>query len=167
MITLAPDAGLLVVGAFVVGAAGWGSLVSIRSAARGPAWALEHLRAVRPVVVGSTLAGLALSVLVRPVWVGLSALYVAVAVGALTVMLRRTLQRLEQAGGMEPLSYERRRAIVSRARRLLIVSGATLVVIGVAGAVAGSAVGWVTLSLGATLVATAALLSADERADEG
>lgn len=99
---------------------------------------------------------------VRPVWVGLAVLYVALTVLLLATMLRRALLRLEQSGGLEELPIERRRQIVVRARRLILVAGILLGAVGLGAAVAGAgAVGWIPGILGVTLVATAVALSAE------
>jgi len=79
-------------------------------------------------------------------------------------MLRRTLLRLDEAGGLEALSLERRRQIVQRARKLILIAGVVLGAIGLGGSVAGAGpVAWVPAALGLTLVVTAVSLSAEGR----
>ena len=164
MIDFGAEGALAVVGAAVVVVVAWGASVSIRSAARGPRWALAHLATIRPAVFGGVLMGLALTVLARPLWAGLAVLYVALTVLLLSAMLRRTLLRLDEAGGLEALSLERRRQIVQRARKLILIAGVVLGAIGLGGSVAGAGpVAWVPAALGLTLVVTAVSLSAEGR----
>jgi hypothetical protein len=167
VIVVGPDAALVIVGLAVTVVVAWGSSISIRSAARGPRWALEHLASVRPVVLGGIAAGLVLTFLVRPLWVGLAVLYVALTVLLLAATLRRALLRLEEAGGLDELPIERRRQIVRRARTLILAAGVVLAAIGVGGSVAGAgAVAWVPAILGVALVVTALSLSAEQRSEE-
>jgi hypothetical protein len=162
VIQLGQEAALVVVGVAVTVVAAWGSSVSVRSAARGPTWALGHLAAVRPWVFGGVLAGLLLTGVVRPLWVGLVVLYVAMTVLFLSTMLRRALVRLEEAGGLDELPIERRREIVGRARRTIAIAGVVIGAIGVGGSLAGAGpVGWIPAMLGLTLVVTAVALSAE------
>lgn len=162
MIEIGSDAALLVLGAAISTVAAWGSSISIRSASRGPRWALDHLGSIRPLVLGGVLVGIVLTLLVRPVWTGLAVSYVAITVLLLAALLRRALTRLDEHGGLEELPIERRRQIVARARRMILGAGVILAAIGVGGVAAGvGAVGWIPLVLGATLVITALVLSAD------
>ena len=162
MIELGSEAALLVVGVAVTAVTAWGSSISVRSAARGPRWALEHLARVRPFVFAAVLAGLVLTFVLSPVWVGLAVLYVALTVMLLATMLRRALIRLDESGGLEQLPIERRREIVGRARRLILISGLVLAAVGVGAIAAGAgSVGWVLGMLGGTMVVTAVVLSAE------
>lgn len=162
MIELGSEAALIVVGIAVTVVTAWGSSISVRSAARGPRWALGHLARVRPLVLGGVGTGLILTILARPVWAGLAVLYVALTVLLLSTMLKRALLRLEESGGLEELPIERRREIVSRARRLIMVAGVLLAVIGIGSGVAGAgAVGWIPGLLGVTLFVTGVALSAE------
>lgn len=162
MIELGSQAAAVVVGVAVIAVAAWGSSISVRSAARGPRWALEHLATVRRFVTGGMLAGVLLTVAVRPVWTGLAVLYVALTVLLLATMLRRALTRLEDSGGLDQLPLERRTEIVARARRLILVAGGLLAVIGVGAIAAGAGVlGWILAGLGVTLIVTAVMLTAD------
>lgn len=108
------------------------------------------------------MTGLILTILARPAWAGLAVLYVALTVLLLATMLKRALLRLEESGGLEELPIERRREIVSRARRLIVVAGILLAVIGIGSGLAGAgAVGWIPGLLGVTLFVTGAALSAE------
>lgn len=110
--------------------------------------------------------GVFASLVVRPLWVGLSVVYVAVSVMFLAVLLRRSLIRLAESGGLEDLPLERRMAIVSRAKRMFAIAGGVLTLIGLAGIATGAgAIGWITGALGATLVITATAISVE--ADDG
>ena len=164
MVVVGPDAALVIVGIAVTIVVAWGSSISIRSAARGPRWALGHLATVRPYVLGGVAAGLVLAFVVRPLWVGLAVLYVALTVLLLAATLRRALVKLEDAGGLDDLPIERRRHIVRRARSLILIAGVVLAAIGIGGSVAGEgAVAWIPAVLGVTLVVTALSLSAENR----
>lgn len=163
MIALGTETALLVVGVAVTIVVAWGSSVSIRSAARGPRWALDHVASVRPFIVGGVATGLFLTVVIRPLWVGLAVLYVALTVVLLAAMLRRALLRLEAAGGLEELPLARRQHIVRRARSLILGAGLVLAAVGVGGTLAGAgAVGWIPAVLGVTLIGTAVSLSAED-----
>lgn len=164
MIDIGSEAALVIVGLAVTVVAAWGSSISIRSASRGPRWALGHLATVRPFVFGGVMIGLALALLIRPLWVGLAVLYVALTVLMLAAMLRRALARLDEAGGLEDLPLDRRRHIVRRARNLILAAGVVLGAIGVGGVFGGArVVGWIPAILGLTLVVTALALSAETR----
>lgn len=166
MIELNPEAALLVVGLAFVAVVGWGASISIRSASRGPRWALGHLAAVRPVLVGGVVLGLVVTVAVRPLWAGLAVVYMAFTVLFLSAMLRRSLIRLDASGGLDDLPMVRRREIVRRARRMILVAGIVLAAVGLVGSAAGAGpVAWVPATLGVTLVATAVSLSAEGRRD--
>lgn len=162
MIDLGSEAALVVVGIAVIAVAAWGSSISVRSAARGPRWALDHLARVRPFVLGGIFIGLGLTVAARPVWAGLAVLYVALTVLLLVTMLKRALLRLEETGGLDELPLDRRREIVVRARRMILVAGILLAAIGAgAGAAGAGAVGWIPAVLGVTLIITAVALSTE------
>ena len=164
MIELGPEAGLVIVGLAVTVVAAWGSWMSIRSAARGPRWALAHLATVRPFGLAGVVAGLVLSVAISPLWAGLAVLYVAVTVLALSAMLRRALVRLDTAGGLDELPLDSRRQIVRRARLLILGAGVVLAAVGAGGTMAGAGpVAWMPTLLGVTLVVTAVSLSAETR----
>lgn len=166
MFELGPDAALFVLGLAVVVVVAWGASISVRSASRGPRWALDHLATVRPAIFGGVILGLALTAVVRPLWVGLAVLYVALTVLLLSSMLGRSLTRLQDAGGLEELALERRQAIVRRARTMILVSGLVLAGVGLLGSAGGAGpVAWIPALLGLTLVVTAVSLSAEGRND--
>lgn len=160
MIELGQDAAVLVVGLAAVAAVGWSSYVSVRSAAAGPAWALAHLARLRPVWIVLAVAGLVSLVAVTPVWAGMGILYILAAVVFLSSTLRKSLMRLEALDGFDELPLERRMRIVGRARRLLLILGLVLAILG-GWALTASAgtVALIVLALGATLMGTAALLA--------
>lgn len=164
MIEIGSEAALVIVGIAVTIVTAWGASISIRSASRGPRWALGHLAAVRPFIFAGVVAGLVITAVFRPVWAGLATLYVAVTVLWLSAMLRRALVRLDEAGGLDELPIARRRQIVQRARTMILVAGVVVAAIGVGGTLAGAgAVGWVPTVLGFTLVVTAVSLSAESQ----
>lgn len=158
MVSIGADAALLVVGLVVVGCVGWASFVSVRSASEGPAWALDHLSVIRGFLWALLLVGLALAWVVDPPWMGLGVAYVGATVVFLGAMLRRSLLRLREYGGLEGIDPSRRSRIVRRARTLLLTTGLVFAVLGAAAlAVDAGVVSWVILALGATLTATAAV----------
>lgn len=164
MIEIGSEAALVVVGIAVTIVTAWGASISIRSASRGPRWALEHLAAVRAWIFAGVATGVVITAAVSPLWAGLATLYVALTVLLLSAMLRRALVRLDDAGGLDGLPIARRRQIVQRARTMILVAGVVVAAIGVGGTLAGAgAVGWVPTALGATLVVTAVYLSAESR----
>lgn len=115
----------------MVCAAAWASWVSVRSAVRGPGWALGHFRSTARFTVPAAILSAVVVVVLRPVWVGLSIGYTVAAVALLAWAAGRRLERLAALGGFDPLDSARRGAIVLAARRALILGGAVL--IGVAG----------------------------------
>jgi hypothetical protein len=152
LIELDADAATFVSGALMVLAAGWASMVSLRSAALGPRWTLAHLGRARWGAAVSAVIGLLVAVAVRPQWVGLVAVYVPLAVAAVIWMMRRSLARFDQVGGLEPLPAEAVAAVVVRARRSLVVGGGCLVGLAGVGLTTGtSAVAWVVAAVGATV----------------
>ncbi|GEM_PF-3228676 len=131
MIQVGQAGAIALVGAAALVAVGWGAFLSVRSAVRGPAWALDHLTgAGRWMLVGLVVGG-AVTVLVRPPWAGLAVTYVVGVVWWLTSMLRRNLIRVEAAGGFGEVSPTRRAQILRRARRLLGMGAGALVAIAV------------------------------------
>ena len=117
-------------------------------------------------MAGGVGVGAMAAIAVRPVWVGLSVVYVSAAVLFLSVLLRRSLLRLAQSGGLDELPIERRVEIVSRAKRLFSIAGGALALIGLAGIASGAGVvGWITGALGVTLVVTATAISAEDHGD--
>ncbi len=154
MIELGSDDATLVSGALVVLAAGWASMVSVRSAVLGPRWTLIHLQRARWGALVATAMGLVAALVLRPLWVGLVAVYVPVAVVALVSMMRRSLQRLDRVGGLDPLPAEAIAGVILRARRSLTVAGGVLVGMAGIGLAAGAgAVAWVVAAVGITVAA--------------
>ena len=157
MVEIDADTALLVVGVVVVLAAGWGSYVSVRSAAAGPEWALDHLAIVRRPIWGLLVLGGVLAVVVTPPWMGLGLVYVGAAIVWLIAMLRRSLLRLQEFGAFDEMDPARRAAIVRRARTLFLVMGALFAVLGGAALALNTGVlAWIVIALGVTLVAAAA-----------
>ncbi len=155
MIELGRTGAVALVGLATAVAVGWGAYLSVRSATRGPAWALAHLGGAGRWLLAGLVAGLAATVLVRPPWAGLAVSYISGVVWWLSSMLRRNLARLEAAGGFGEVPAARRAEILRRVRRLLGGGAAALVAIAVA---SGGAVGVVALGLGAVLAVAAVAL---------
>lgn len=167
MIEVDQPAAIALVGVAATAAVGWGAVLSVRSATRGPAWALAHLTAAGPWMVLALIVGAAVTVGVRPPWAGLGVTYVVGVVWWLTTMLRRSLIRLEAAGGFGDVPLARRVAILRRARRLLGLGGAALVVVAVATGDPTGVTGIFALVLAAVLVGTAALIRIPPTDDPG
>jgi hypothetical protein len=161
MIALGPDAALVVAGLAAILAVGWGANLSVRSAANGPQWAMEHLTGLRRLWPGLIALGAAAMVVFSPIWVGLSVIYIVAALWFLSATLLRNLHRLHTLEGFVDIGIERRTEILARARRYLIGGGIVLGLLGAASLTYGI-IGWVAILLGAVLVGTALLLTAPE-----
>ena len=159
MIALSNDAAIVVAGFVVILAVGWGANMSVRSAANGPQWAMDHLSGLRRLWPGLIGLGVVAMVVFSPIWLGLSVVYVVASVWFLSATLLRNLHRLHTLEGFVDIGIERRTEILSRARRYLIGGGVALGVLGAATLTYG-VVGWVAILLGAVLVGTALLLTA-------
>jgi hypothetical protein len=158
MIALSADAALVVVGLVVIVAVGWGANMSVRSAANGPEWAMEHLTGLRRLWPGLIGLGVLAMVAFSPIWLGLSVIYVVASVWFLSATLLRNLHRLHTLEGFADIGVERRTEILSKARRYLIGGGVVLGLLGAASLSYGI-VGWVAILLGVVLIATALLLT--------
>lgn len=159
MIALGPDAAIMVAGLVAVVAVGWGANLSVRSAANGPQWAMEHLTGLRRLWPGLIGLGVLAMIVFSPIWIGLSVVYIVAALWFLSASLLRNLHRLHTLEGFVDIGVERRTEILARARRYLIGGGIALGLLGAA-ALAYGIVGWVAILLGGVLVATALLLTA-------
>ena len=159
MIALGPDAALVVAGIAAILAVGWGANLSVRSAANGPQWAMEHLTGLRRLWPGLIGLGVLAMVVFSPIWVGLAVIYIVAALWFLSATLLRNLHRLHTLEGFVDIGLERRTEILAKARRYLIGGGVVLGVLGAASLTYGI-VGWVPILLGAVLVGTALLLTA-------
>ncbi len=166
MLSVGSEGAVVLVGAAAILAVGWGALLSVRSAVRGPAWALGHLTAASRVVPLSLLLGSIAVFLVRPLWVGFAWMYIGGLVWWLSGLLRRNLVRLQEMGGFAEVPVEARIRIVRRARTMLLVGGVVLLGIGAAAYQQG-ATAWVTAALGAVLLLTAGIIRADESGAAG
>lgn len=158
MIRLTPAATIAVVSLAALLVVGWGASVSVRSATRGPAWALQHLRHSSAVVTAGLVLGVVVLAAVRPVWVGLTVFYMAAMAWWLTTSLRRNLERVE-ASGFDEVPTERRRELVARARRWMVGGAAVIGAVAVFDLAGGGTAAWpFTLALAAVLALSAALL---------
>ncbi len=155
MIDLGQDGAIIIAGLAAVAAVAWGANLSVRSAVRGPAWALAHLSGANRYLVGGFLVGAAVTFLVRPPWAGLAVTYVAAMVWFLAAMLRRNLIRVDAAGGFVEVAAERRAEIVGKARRFLNLGAAVLAVAGLVAGLDSGPAAWVTLAMAVVLAGTA------------
>ncbi|MDH3250797.1 MAG: hypothetical protein OEQ47_17645, partial [Acidimicrobiia bacterium] len=117
MIALTDDAAVVVVGFVVILAVGWGANMSVRSAANGPQWAMDHLSGLRRLWPGLVGLGVVAMVAFSPIWLGLSVIYVVASVWFLSATLLRNLHRLHTLEGFVDIGIERRTEILARARR--------------------------------------------------
>lgn len=159
MIELSDDAAIAVAGLVVILAVGWGANMSVRSAANGPQWAMDHLSGLRRVWPGLIGLGVVAMVVFSPIWLGLAVIYVVASIWFLAATLLRNLHRLHTLDGFADIGIERRTEILARARRYLIGGGVVLGLVGAATLTYG-VVGWVAILLGVVLVGTALLLTA-------
>ena len=133
--------------------------MSVRSAANGPQWAMDHLSGLRRLWPGLIGLGVMAMVVFSPIWLGLAVIYVVASIWFLSATLLRNLHRLHTLEGFVDIGIERRTEILGRARRYLIGGGIALGLLGAASLTYGI-VGWVAILLGAVLVGTALLLTA-------
>ena len=159
MIALSDDAAIAVAGLVVILAVGWGANMSVRSAANGPQWAMEHLNGLRRLWPGLIALGVVATVAFTPIWLGLAVVYVVASVWFLSATLLRNLHRLHTLDGFVDIGIERRTEILARARRYLIGGGVVMALLGAASLTYG-VVGWVAILLGVVLIGTALLLTA-------
>jgi len=149
--SVADSTGLALIGLGAFGAVAWGALLSVRSARRGPAWALAHVRRAGPLFAGLAVAGLTVTLVLRPRWVGASLTYTAVVVWVLAVALRRSLARVEREVGFGQVPAERRGWLLERARWVFFAGGAVLAVTAV---LADGTARWGGIGLAGLLVLT-------------
>lgn len=149
--SVADSTGLVLVGLGAFAAIAWGALLSVRSARRGPSWALAHVRRAVPVLAALAMAGLASTLVLRPRWVGASLTYAAVVVWVLAVALRRTLARVEREIGFGQVPVDRRGWLLARARWVYFIAGG---IVAIMATVAGGTARWVGIGLAGFLVGT-------------
>lgn len=154
MIGLSDGQAASVVGVAVLLAVGWGASLSLRSATRGPGWALHHLRATRPYLLGAGVGGLALPFVARPRWMGAGMLYVVVSVALASVLVHRALSRVEAAGGLDHVPLERRAGVLAGTARWMIAGGALLMALSAIDAVGRGWEAVIGLLVGGALTAT-------------
>jgi hypothetical protein len=159
MIELSDDAAIAVAGVVVILAVGWGANMSVRSAANGPQWAMDHLSGLRRVWPGLVGLGVVAMVVFSPIWLGLAVVYVVASIWFLSATLLRNLHRLHTLEGFADIGIERRTEILARSRRYLIGGGLVLGLVGAATVTYGI-VAWVAILLGVVLIGTALLLTA-------
>lgn len=109
----------------------WGGLVSVRAATRGPQWALDYLKKSYPIVMVLVVAGIAVTLLVSPGWVGVSLVYVTGIIAWMSRSVSKSLEKVSVAGTFEPLPADRQAAILSRASRWLLIGGVALVAVAI------------------------------------
>lgn len=158
MIELSDEAAIAVAGFVVIVAVGWGANMSVRSAANGPQWAMDHLSGLRRLWPGLVGLGVVAMVVFSPIWLGLAVIYVVASVWFLSATLLRNLHRLHTLEGFVDIGVERRAEILAKARRYLIGGGVALGLLGTA-TLSYGIVGWVAIMLGVVLVGTGWLLA--------
>lgn len=88
-----------VVGAVAVIVVGWGVWLSIGSSRRGPGWAHSLLVGWRPLPWALAIVGVVALVVVRPLWMGVAIIYIAMVSGYLMRAVRRSLDAVREAYG--------------------------------------------------------------------
>ena len=109
----------------------WGGMVSVRSATKGPQWALDYLKKSYPILLVLLVASIAVTLLVSPGWVGISLVYVTGIIAWMPRSVSKSLERVRTAGTFEPLPPDRQAAILARASRWLLIGGAVIVLIAI------------------------------------
>jgi hypothetical protein len=127
-----PVAGMWIVGVATLLVTGWGAFLSVNAAAKGPAWALNHLSRALPVAFGGLALSAIAALLIRPFWIGLALVYVTGVATWLISRQRRLLQAVEQEHGFGEVSPERRTEILHRVRVWCLGGAFVLVVISLA-----------------------------------
>lgn len=108
----------------------WGAFVSVRSAVLGPEWALEHMKRVLPAFIVVTGLGVLVMIWVRPIWVGLSVVYVGMVLVIFARRIGRSLAHVQAYGDLDPLPKDRQAAVLEKASWSLLAGG--LIVMGLA-----------------------------------
>jgi hypothetical protein len=147
VIELTTGQGLAVAAAVPVIVIGWAVLFSVEAARRGPDWALRHLQRASVVTLLGLVLALAAAVIIRPLWIGLGAVY-PLAVGWLLVSgRRRQLEIIQREMGFGVIEDEIRKRILSKLRTGLVVVGVLALGIGALLAGVGVDQGWIVAGL--------------------
>ena len=158
MSPLSSETGLLVAAVVGVAVIGWAILFSVEAARRGPAWSYRHLGIVSNVLKPALALGIVAILVVRPVWIGLGAVY---PIGLALLMVagrRRQLAAIEREMGFGEVRPHTRELLLSRLRKGLVVVGAISLIAGALLAGIGMVQGWVIGAL-APIAAVALLRS--------
>ena len=152
MSPLSNETGLLIGAAVPVAVIGWAIIFSVEAARRGPSWSFRHLQIVANVLQPALALGTVAILVVRPVWVGLSAAY-PLAVALLMVIGRRrqlaaAIRNLgDREMGFGEVGPAVRENLLARLRMGLIVVGISSLIVGLLLASSGVSQGWVVGAL--------------------
>lgn len=116
------DRAVGVLGTVMVLLVGGGAWFSVRSAVAGPRWALLRTRPMTAMGVGLIGLGIATTALDAPMWLVSALVYVGMMVVLLAWVLRRSLTRVAQVGGLDEIDPTVRLRVIRRARVGLMVA---------------------------------------------
>jgi hypothetical protein len=128
---MSPDAAVAVFGGIVVAVVGGAAWFSVRSAVRGPRWALARAPIARAAGVVLLVLGIGLWMFGGQPWLGLATVYLAAMVLLMGFLLRRSLSRVEALGALDDVSAGVRADVLRRAKLGLAAGGAAFLVGGV------------------------------------
>ncbi len=126
---ISDDVALLAVGASVVALALWGSYVGIRSADRGPVWAVPHLRKATSLLLAASAMGVVAAALAEHAWLGVALAYVAGVGYWIGRGVLKTMIRVDAPARTELLPPERTAALLEKTSRTLLTAGGALLVV--------------------------------------
>ena len=158
MSPLSSETGLLVAAVIGVAGIGWAILFSVEAARRGSAWSFRHLGIASNVLKPALALGIVAILVVRPVWVGLGAVYPLGLALLMVAGRRRQLAAIEREMGFGEIRPHTRELLLSRLRKGLVVVGAISLIVGALLAGIGMVQGWVIGAL-APIAAVALLRS--------
>ena len=144
---LSTGTGLLTAAVIGVAVIGWAILFSVEAARRGPAWSYRHLGVVSNILKPALALGIVAILVVRPVWVGLAAVYPLAVTLLMVGGRRRQLAAVEREMGFGDIRPHTRDMVLSRLRRGLVAVGAMSLVVGSLLAGIGLVQGWVLAAL--------------------
>lgn len=126
-----PDAAVTVLGGIVVAVVGGGAWFSVRSAVLGPRWALARAPLVGRAGIVLLVMGLGLWLFGGQPWLGPATVYLGAMVLVMGRMLRKSLMRVENLGGLDDVSAGVRDNVIRRAKLGLVVGGLAFLVGGI------------------------------------
>lgn len=126
MIPLGSGASAALVGVAAMIVVGWGAWLSIGSSRNGPDWAHSVLVRWRRLPWLAAAVGVVLAVVVAPVWVGVSVVYIGAVTGWLMRTVRRSLDRVRLVYGGFDAPAATSASVSTRAVTWLLVGSVVL-----------------------------------------